>query len=367
MTLSSIHIHLKRVNTDTRRTFKFIPNFRPFGPYIQVYTDDRGKKYFVRPHRPRFGTRKEEAAKPSTGNTNENEEEKKKDEDRRGKNKGEDKPAHKQASDTKAVRRVLPLASLLASRSLLTPMQKNAKTSDNDKKTKTSDNDNKTKTSSNDNKTKTSSDDNKTKTSDNDNKTKTSGNDKNNKMSGNDKKNKTSGNDKNNKTSGNDKNNKTSGNDKNEKIITGPFLAADDAWLKKMKAEQMSWKRIAAKMGRAEHEIKTHWKEIRTDDAAPATPKKPAREADEAVPTKHKKSPADAGTAKPKPAPAAPSESEDYITLYEDDFFSAVELRLLADLMMRDDARRWLRISSAFFDKTGRRVHPDDVRERFEQ
>lgn len=32
---------------------------------------------------------------------------------------------------------------------------------------------------------------------------------------------------------------------------------------------------------------------------------------------------------------------------------------------MKDEQRRWLRIASRFFDETGVRLHPDDIRETF--
>ncbi|PPJ56385.1 hypothetical protein CBER1_00750 [Cercospora berteroae] len=52
--------------------------------------------------------------------------------------------------------------------------------------------------------------------------------------------------------------------------------------------------------------------------------------------------------------------------LQEDDFFSFDELRLLCQLIGKHGDASWLGIASAFHDKTGRRVHPDDIREKFE-
>ena len=57
----------------------------------------------------------------------------------------------------------------------------------------------------------------------------------------------------------------------------------------------------------------------------------------------------------------------EWMTLQEDDLFSFGELQCLSELIMRDEAQRWFRISGAFFDKTGRRVHSEDIREKFEQ
>jgi len=39
-------------------------------------------------------------------------------------------------------------------------------------------------------------------------------------------------------------------------------------------------------------------------------------------------------------------------------------LVLLAHLLERDEQHKWLRIQSAFYDKTGRRLHPLDIKEK---
>jgi len=56
----------------------------------------------------------------------------------------------------------------------------------------------------------------------------------------------------------------------------------------------------------------------------------------------------------------------EWMTLREDDLFSFGELQLLSELLNRDETIRWDRIASQFYDKTGRRVHKDDIREKFE-
>ena len=55
----------------------------------------------------------------------------------------------------------------------------------------------------------------------------------------------------------------------------------------------------------------------------------------------------------------------EWLTLQEDDIFSFGELQLLAELVAQYDAGRWQMVASRFFDKTGRRVHPQDVRDKF--
>lgn len=51
--------------------------------------------------------------------------------------------------------------------------------------------------------------------------------------------------------------------------------------------------------------------------------------------------------------------------LAQDDLFSLEELQILWNLVKKDKEKEWLRIASGFYDKTGRRVHGDDIRERF--
>lgn len=77
-------------------------------------------------------------------------------------------------------------------------------------------------------------------------------------------------------------------------------------------------------------------------------------------------------SAKPTPkAPSSKSRSEarftrgEWMTLMEDDMFSFGELQCLSELLMQDERQRWLRVASRFADITGRKVHPDDIREKF--
>lgn len=56
----------------------------------------------------------------------------------------------------------------------------------------------------------------------------------------------------------------------------------------------------------------------------------------------------------------------DWLTLQEDDIFSFGELHCLSELIAKDLNQGWQRVAAKFFDLTGRRVHPDDVREKFE-
>lgn len=53
------------------------------------------------------------------------------------------------------------------------------------------------------------------------------------------------------------------------------------------------------------------------------------------------------------------------MTLQEDELFSFGELQCLSELIARDRDYTWDRVASAFADRTGRRVHEDDIRDKF--
>lgn len=74
----------------------------------------------------------------------------------------------------------------------------------------------------------------------------------------------------------------------------------------------------------------------------------------------------DKPTAKQSTAGEARFTMNDWLTLQEDDLFSFGELQCLSELIAKDLNQGWQRVAAKFFDLTGRRVHPDDVREKFE-
>ncbi|KAI7277589.1 hypothetical protein KC345_g6520 [Hortaea werneckii] len=57
----------------------------------------------------------------------------------------------------------------------------------------------------------------------------------------------------------------------------------------------------------------------------------------------------------------------EWLTLQSDSLFTISELQFLSEIIMRDQNQTWLRIASIFYDKTGRKVHPEDIREKFER
>ena len=178
-----------------------------------------------------------------------------------------------------------------------------------------------------------------------------------------------------------------------------PFTVEEDERLKKMKAEGKTWREIATEMHRPQGQLKNRNKEINPDGDGgegyrggkkdgngkrgggdnennnnhaqnKEESKKDKKAAKEDQPEKEKKE---------KPSNKAPSKApskavsngearftmKEWITLQEDDMFSFGELQCLSELLMRDENQRWLRIASRFFDLTGRRVHPQDIKEKF--
>ena len=57
----------------------------------------------------------------------------------------------------------------------------------------------------------------------------------------------------------------------------------------------------------------------------------------------------------------------EWLTLQSDSLFTISELQFLSELILRDQNQTWLRIASMFYDRTGRKVHPEDIREKFER
>ena len=186
-----------------------------------------------------------------------------------------------------------------------------------------------------------------------------------------------------------------------QKGADDPWTTEDDKQLIDLKAEGKTWAQIAEITGRPKSALQHHWKDInpekqnnqnnkseeKKDNNGGGNDKNDANN-DEAKPTKAEKKAAKnaakaeaAAATKPVSAKAAsaaktPSAAKsdgqarftlgEWRTLQEDDVFSFAELQCLSELMLRDERHMWLRLASAFYDKTGRRVHSEDIREKFE-
>lgn len=178
-----------------------------------------------------------------------------------------------------------------------------------------------------------------------------------------------------------------------------------------MKGEGKTWKDITEELGKPKHVCQARWKEIdpakaggdaagknngggkkggneKKDDKPAAEDKKAeepkkmtkaekkaaknAAKAQNETKADDEKKPKTNGDntdkkdkGKTKPASKSGRTKEEWITLQEDDMFSFGELQLLSELIARYDTERWGLVASRFFDKTGRRVHPLDVRDKF--
>ncbi|KAK5739080.1 hypothetical protein LTR17_005600 [Elasticomyces elasticus] len=216
-----------------------------------------------------------------------------------------------------------------------------------------------------------------------------------------------------NKKNGNDgkNNNNNQGGNKNNPS-NKPFTDDEDAELKALVAKpDYKWKDIAKEMKRGQQTLKDRWKEIGDDtdpDNRTGEEKKDDKKdekkdggggetkgmtkKEKKAANKAEKEKAEAGRGgeekkqqnggkkdKSKTAAKAPSKvgsagggearftMNEWLTLQEDSLFSFGELQCLSELIMRDQNQTWLRIAATFYDKTGRRVHPDDIREKFEE
>lgn len=194
---------------------------------------------------------------------------------------------------------------------------------------------------------------------------------------------------------------------------------ADEAWtteedekLKAMKAEGKTWNEISAEIGRPKGHCTSRWKEIGRTAGGNDNQKNKQNEdggqkgkaggageqkqnqnqnagnnnqgegkkgkenkgGNENNPKDQNQQPKNAESKKTKPASnqggKAPSETlltmHDWQTLQEDDLFSFGELQCLSELIAKDSEQSWERIAARFFDLTGRRVHWEDVRDKFE-
>jgi len=183
----------------------------------------------------------------------------------------------------------------------------------------------------------------------------------------------------------------------------------EDEKLKAAKAINKSWRIIAEEMGRAQHSLKARFKEINdttgNDEAKKDSDgkndkekqgggngnggqgkqgKKGKKGGDNQQNNNQNKEP-DKKSASKKEEPKKPASNKpasksgsvnnnfetrftmtDWLTLQEDDMFSFGELQCLSELIGKDLSQSWQRVAAKFFDLTGRRIHPDDVRDKFE-
>lgn len=162
------------------------------------------------------------------------------------------------------------------------------------------------------------------------------------------------------------------------------FTEEQDAQLIKMKQENKSWKEIAAEMGKPQWLLKQRFKEIKPKDEKGGQKEEKSKGKDKAVEkqasihdgkhiahhsekTKVKKADnKEASKAQDihKGKTKAKYTRSEWMTLTEDDSFTYKDLETLAGIVSQDNDEKWDRISSRFFDYTGRRVHPEDIKRK---
>ncbi|OAL71281.1 hypothetical protein A7D00_4181 [Trichophyton violaceum] len=137
-------------------------------------------------------------------------------------------------------------------------------------------------------------------------------------------------------------------------IVVRDWTNEDNAQLKKLKEDNISWRKIAEKMNWPVHELRERWRAIK-----PELPKKSQQE-----PEKVKQD-----GVQEKQVVFMESVKEKKVqskeipkVVYADESLSTEEAVLLSKLADKYDKEMWLRICSKFFDKTGKRLDPDEAR-----
>lgn len=173
--------------------------------------------------------------------------------------------------------------------------------------------------------------------------------------------------------------------EKKEEAKEEAFTAEQDEKLKELKGQNKTWKEIAEGMGLQPRDIgrlKARFKEIGPAPAPAAGNEKGGKGLNPGGGKKGKgggKNKGDGGgevapKEEPAPAPAAVPTAGNVggvsgevkaIELQADDLFDVEDLQVLVKIVEEDQKNMWLRVASRFFDRTGQRVHPDDIKERF--
>ncbi|KAI9880360.1 MAG: hypothetical protein M1830_003971 [Pleopsidium flavum] len=168
------------------------------------------------------------------------------------------------------------------------------------------------------------------------------------------------------------------------------FTPEQDAQLLDLKSKNTSWKQISIMMdGKPQWELRNRFKELSTPKAEEKKEeegkgkngeeeekkkkeeeRKKKEEEGRAKAAERKKKAEENGKGDGKKeggggeGKAAESE-EAKVIFVADGKFNIDEMVLLHRLSERYDNRKWLEIASKFFDTTGRRVHPDELRTAF--
>ncbi|KAL1953547.1 hypothetical protein VTO42DRAFT_2603 [Malbranchea cinnamomea] len=163
------------------------------------------------------------------------------------------------------------------------------------------------------------------------------------------------------------------GNNNNQKNYDGdgnnaPWTAEQDAELLRMKLENGTWKGIATALGRHVQDVKNRWGQIKPKDKGHSEGKQREEENSESA------KPSNSGETKcvsfvesPRTDKNKKAHSKKAATSPPDPDFTVDELVLLNTLAAKYEEEKWLRISSRFFDKTGKRLTPQEAKQRIER
>ncbi|EAS31501.3 uncharacterized protein CIMG_06980 [Coccidioides immitis RS] len=134
-----------------------------------------------------------------------------------------------------------------------------------------------------------------------------------------------------------------------------------DLQLLKMKAEYTPWRAISASIGKPVFALKDRWGVIQPKTSASRDKQKAQKEAKPTKLENEKTHERRVSFSEPIVTPdndgARDADSSKKV-LYLDEAFTLEDVILLNQIAARYDEDKWIRISSRFFDKTGKRVHP---------
>ncbi|KAK2750501.1 hypothetical protein FQN55_002101 [Onygenales sp. PD_40] len=144
----------------------------------------------------------------------------------------------------------------------------------------------------------------------------------------------------------------------------------DDDNLRRLKAEGMTWKAISTATGRQVPVLKSRWGIIKP--AVEYQHKKPVVNEQPPPPQETNTNRHHRRVSFSEPLIIGKAESSYTRTpkkkiLYVDENFSLEEILLLNQLAVQYDNEKWLRISSRFFDKTGKRLSPQEAKEHVQK
>ncbi|KAF2838771.1 hypothetical protein M501DRAFT_992721 [Patellaria atrata CBS 101060] len=168
------------------------------------------------------------------------------------------------------------------------------------------------------------------------------------------------------------------------------FTEEEDTQLRELKASNTSWKEISKTLDKPIGVLKKRFHELEAKNETQSKDPEPdpkaeaakakaeakkaraeekkakesiakwADEAKAATVMPEAKASSKAGSSKAGSATMAPT----VVTLEADEYFSFDELVLITELMRKDYSGLWQRVSSMFYNKTGRRIHPLDIKEK---